>query len=1273
MIKESIKKVFENKFVKVLFKISAEIFFVLFFFFLIILTTFYVISSYQDVLKKFGVYVEDDCTYKDSKISCSYVNITDKKEYNINLKNVSADIRFWDFFKFKNFIDLKVENLSGEYINDLTAPPSNEFKFIFPLYMFSSFVNFQLLDGSFKVKNLEKDLDLDVKGISGYNKQNKVYLNKLLILTFLQKQNIYTLNLYPSKSHQITVFPKEMVIENTKISYETILSDIKKLSIHQDKTIDLTSKITSEKYSYKDVDLYGLDVDLYFNMKKDKKIKIDGKIENILYKNNIQLSNSTLKSDFQITEKDKKSVLKGKSEVKIGFLKTTDIQLQNLFIASDIQEKDGIKVKGKYDMKLSHGDFEYNDKEKKLNINSSIPSLKNILTILPIKKYDIIKSLDGSVFAQTDYFIDKNQVNITLNGKNFTGIGLKYSSLSGIVNLSLKDYYLYTDLKGFDGDQTVYINGFLKDFNDIKKLSYNLNVNAKNFILQNIMYLKDVPLKTVLNASGRIYGDANNISMDFSGNAFDFSYEEISLKNLFYNFSFKNEKITVKANDGKGLNADFSFNIADKKTDLKINFTKQFDLTTLYPFLLKHSKDVFEKLIPKNGEGQVYITSIKDNWNVVLDIKGAESYLKDIENSIFANVSGFINPKDIKLNIDFYKDNLTIKDNRINKISGKINISNKNLKFSAQIDGLNEFKIFNVSAKGDYSIDREIFNVYTNLNLSDEKSNLTSNLNFKISGNLNDYKGSLSGFVKNDKKIDFSIDITGDKNRLVGYGEEIKFIEKDFNLNIGESLITINFNKEDIQKSFGNIIFKNILLKEKDIPLIKFSDLKLSYYDKKIYTDKQIFTGSFVGSVEKFLYDLDKNYLDISVSGNLDRKYISQIIQYINVDGKIKFAFAYKGVPQDITEKASFKLYGEDVRIRTPYTANIISFDKFDITLKNSLYIDIKGLTRSSYGESSISVNGIYNLKNREGDIKLISELLPVRYENIYNGVISTNTDIKIIKEKIYINSKTLTTGKAKIEPDYLTQKTEGRKPEILKNIYLNINLSTLSPIFIEGSWGRVYGEGRFDIKGTAEKPIINGNFRMSYGKIDFLKNRYNVDFIDIKVADSKTYLNGRLSTNVSGTYIYVNVSGTTDNLRYDFFSTPPKSKDEILALLLIKKTPEQLASSGLFSVVGSVAKMITPFKVSEEEEGLFGTGFNVNILPSYNPVQGITFNIYVQKYLTRKIYLGFSKPITTTLITQYGFYEVGYKLTERSSAVFRLYDNSARSTELTFTLPFDF
>ncbi|ACN98670.1 conserved hypothetical protein [Sulfurihydrogenibium azorense Az-Fu1] len=1261
------EKVLNNKFVKILLKVSIETFFVVFLFFLIVLAVFYVISSYQDILKKFGIYVEDNCKVEEGRLVCSFIHITDKKEFDVKLENINGEFNFYNFLKFKPIVNLKVDKLTGKYINDLTAPPSESFKFIFPLYLFTSYVNLDLKDGNFFVENVEKGLNLDIKNISLYNNQNLVYLKSQPALILIKDSSRYNLTLTSIGSYQLKILPKKMVVENVKLSYDSIYLDVKNISLFENKVINLSASLNTPSYSYNNINLSGLRADLNLKVKKDTDLKFNGFLTQLNYQNT-KLLNSKFKGEINFKE----GKLDGEAQVNIESLLSEGIELKDLSLFTDIKDKDGLVLKGRYDLKLATGDFEYIDKIKKLNLEADIPSIKKVLSVLPVKKDEILDSLDGKLTLSADYFIDKGFSDIQVNSKNFTVLGLNYDSLSGKVNISLKDYFIDADLKGLSKNQTISVKGRLKNFHDLKNLSYDFNLNTTNFILENLSYLKDIPIKANLNASGRIYGDSSNLHIKLSGNAQTFSYEDINLKNLTYDFSFENDLIKVNANSGEALKSNLTYDLKNEKLNLTLNVNRQFDLTPIYPFLLKHSKEVFERVLPKTAEGSIYITSVKKDWNVDLNLNYYQAYLKDIENSIEGNLSGKLNEKDINLTVNFNKDNLTFKNYTLKKIIGNVNLLNKNLKFSLKGEGLEGYKRFNLSASGSYNLDKEIFNLSVLSNLENENLQLKADLSAE--GSLNDYKGKLSTIIKNQKQVNLIYDFKGNKDRLVAYGKDVKISHKDLNFNMGESILTVNFNKQDIQKSSAVAVLKNILVKEKEITLFNFSDLKINYLDKKIFTDKQVFTGTFKGVVEKFLFDLENNLLEIAVSGEMDKNYVAQIIQYVNLDGRVKFVMAYKGKPEDILEKASFKLYGDNIRVRTPYTLNVISFDKFDITLKDNLLIDIKGSTRSYYGDSSITITGKYNLKKREGNISIFSELLPVKYENIYNGVVSTNTDIKLVQDKVYINSNLLTTGKAKVEPEYFN-KEAGSKPEFLKNINLNLKVSTLSPIFMEGSWGRAYGEGRFDVKGTADKPIVNGNFRISYGKVDFLKNKYNIDFIDVKLTDSKTYVNGKLSTNVAGIYIYVNVSGPADNLKYDFFSTPPKSKDEILSLLLIKKTPEQLASSGLFSVVGNVAKLLVPFKASgEEEEGLFGTGFNVNVLPTYNPVQGITFSVYVQKYLTRKIYLGFSKPLsTTTIINQYGFYEGGYRLTERSSFVLRLYDNKAKSVDLTFTLPFDF
>ena len=453
------KKVLKNKAIKIAIKILTEAFFIVFLFILLFLAVFYVISSYQEILKKFGVYVEDDCKVDEGRLICSFIHITDKKEYDVKLEKVEGEFNFYNLLKFKTFANIKVNKLSGKYINDLTAPPSESFKFIFPTYLFTSYVNIDLKDGSFFVENVEKGLNLDIKNISAYNNQNLVYLKSQPILTFIKNKDSYNLTLKPTGSYQVKIFPKKIIVENIKLFYNSVYADVKSLSLFENKTIDLSASLNAPSYSYKDINLSGLKADLKLKVKKDTDLKFNGFLTQLSYQNT-KLLNSKFKGEVNFKE----GKFDGKTQVNIDTLLSEGIQLKDLFLYSDIKDKDGLVVKGRYDLKLATGDFEYVDKLKKLKLEADVPSVKKVLSALPIKRNQILDSLDSKLNLSADYFVDKGFSEIQVNAKNFTILGLNYDSLSGKVNLSLKDKYIDVDLKGLNKSQTLALKGILKNF-----------------------------------------------------------------------------------------------------------------------------------------------------------------------------------------------------------------------------------------------------------------------------------------------------------------------------------------------------------------------------------------------------------------------------------------------------------------------------------------------------------------------------------------------------------------------------------------------------------------------------------------------------------------------------------------------------------------------------------------------------------------------------------------------------------------------------------------
>jgi hypothetical protein len=1232
-----------------------------------------VISNYRLILNQFGIFIEDDCNLSKNQFYCNYIKITDKKEFDVNLEKVSGTFNLRSLFNTKAILDLGIENLKYTYINDLKAPPSKKIDEIFYTYLITNYISVNIKNSEFLVKNIEENTDLNIKNVSLYNIDNDIYVKNDVSIDYLKSGKTYNFIIKnQSNNLALTVYPNKLITKNISITTSYFKPEnpnllIKQFILNDDKTFKIDANLKASNLVYESFNLSNLNVDLNIEKEKDVKISFNGNVAKIL-RENISVVNQKFDGELELIEKDK-TFLKGRLKSSVNNLIADNISFGELNLDLKFDYDESQKITGRLSSNFANGSIDFNEKRLILDLNTS--SIKNVLSLLKHKD-EILSFIDGSANLKIDYPLDSKILKFEIKSNNPTFLGFKYKSLSGSGNVDLKNYSVSFSGNSFSKTSKLYFSGNVNQFNS-ENLNFKVGLSFDNAAVENLMFLKDIPIKGVVNGSGVISGNLKSFEINLNGLAKSFSYKEINLNNVNYSLKFKDKNLTVNGNYQSSLNYVVNADLNKNKTNVNL-VLKDFDLSPVYPFLKKNVK-ILNRFNVYKSSGNANISIENKQWNVRLDLQDIKAQEKEFNIPLNIKLSGIITEKLKDLKIIAEANKFNFKDYFIDDLNLDLKLLNDRLNYSLKINSSNlneKFKNLSLLADGLYSISENKINgnLSSSLNIPNGKVAFSG----RISGGLDKYDGSLKiSILKDSKETVINPKISGDKDKLVANIDGLNYeINKKIKLNTGDGILIVNFNKDDFSKSSGIIEIKDFEIKENELPLIKLKELKGIIKDKSIQFSNLYFEGITKGYINKLIYQFDSELLDVSVKGKVDKRYISQFLKYVILDGKVSFVYGYNGKIDKILEDSELDLIGNNMTLKTPYISNIVSIDKFSIKMKDLLYVDIKGNTRSSFGDSYIQINGNINPDTKIGAVKIISQVLPVKYQNIFNGVLNTNTDVKIEKDKIIINSLNQTTGRIKIESEFFTKESKEEKPEFLKNINLNVKINTFSPIFVEGSWGKVYAVGKLDITGTTYNPIINGNIRINYGKVDFLKVKYNVDYIDLKIINNKAYVNGRLSTQVSGTYIYINLSGPAENIKYDFFSTPPKSKDEILTLLLMKQTPEQLASSGLFDILGDVAKILSPFKGEGEESGLFGTGFNVNVTPSYNPIQGITFNVYVQKYLTRKIYLGLSRPVGNTLNT-FGWYEGRYRFTERSSFVIKFFENNARSGEITFTLPFDF
>ncbi|WP_457623323.1 translocation/assembly module TamB domain-containing protein [Persephonella sp.] len=1287
-------------------KILASFFIGIIFLSLIIFSGYFLITNYKTFLKKAGIYVEEDCVFRDGNIFCEEVSVTDRKVFNFTVKNLRFSFFPENLLKKDTFIQIDIDDITG------TITPKEEKKDkkqnsdfnIYIIELLSTYVDLTIKNGNVIVKN--KD-EISINQINFYKIRDKFYIKRPVNLKL--KDNSFSLNeLYGRIKIDDRIYLDRLLIINNKnfVEFSGFIQFNGNFFLRGEGHLPV---LTLEGLNLKDLHSE-------INMSKigsDITGVLDYKIKNISYKGstfeNINGELKIIKADF----------LRLINSVNIDKFSHSDLNIFNIKSSSDTNfingavnssvvvnlEKSKIKryeipqistefslTKKGEDLKLSgdfyldrnYGDFDiFLSKDKKnININLNnvfIDSIFKILSINDIRGY-------GSGKINADLI--KNKLVSTIKFKDLNIFGINYNEGKLDLTTDLKDIISRLNLTLDKTDGYLTVNGILT------KEDLNLDLDFKNLNFGSVKFLEKIDLKGYGTGSGKVEGKYTDISVSIQSIVDKLSYRSLTIPKIKGKLFFKNMTLSIDAETlDKKIFGDLSIHFKPFKFKMFL-FSKGADLRFTDRFLTETVPVLFSRIKLHKGTGTVNIDIESNNWNVKFDIPDITVYLPDAGDTVNTKILGNISKEKKNISAYVFKKSFNFKGSNIEDITGSFNLSNSDGLFQLKVTGLENFDSFNLFLNGTFNLSEKTVNGDIFSSLTKDKIKSIQNLNFvgnfskisgvlfneayineeKISENFLNYTFNLSPVPKlniNSKKIKFFVNSKLEVF-IKNLNGEIYLPQKNSNLN-------------------GFLMSDQIEIQKNKVTLTKTDPFKINITEKSIFTKSLTFKGILSGVFDIINYNIPERKLYVVSEGSIGKQIISEIIQLGSASGSINFFFKYDGNLIDPIEKIYLSLDSKNLRLKTPYTRDVIDFNKVEIELKEGvLTVDVQGSTPSNlFGESFVSFKGKSVIKTFKNLFDININMLPVKYSSIFVGNINSDINIKSKKEKnvltqsikgkihlggrVRIDQSVIENFQKKEKKKILTAKEKAEQEQILKKTFLDLTASTYSPVYLYGNWGNAYGEGRITITGALTEPEVNGEFNIIYGRINYMKNKYNIDYANINIIDNEPYINARLSTSVADTFIFINIYGSVKKPRLDFSSSPPKSKDEILSILLLKDTPSALENIPVFKTLGRIIYALIPFK-SSEEEGLFNTGFEVFLNPQYSPTQGITASIYAKRPITRRIYLALSKPLSETQEFQAsGWYELGLKLTERTSIQIRSFETGESEFDINFSLPFDF
>ncbi len=323
-----------------------------------------------------------------------------------------------------------------------------------------------------------------------------------------------------------------------------------------------------------------------------------------------------------------------------------------------------------------------------------------------------------------------------------------------------------------------------------------------------------------------------------------------------------------------------------------------------------------------------------------------------------------------------------------------------------------------------------------------------------------------------------------------------------------------------------------------------------------------------------------KGPLDFRAEGNIPLRVVRLLDEELqDISGSIRLNAVIKGS----AEKPDFQAVADfqDIGIRIPGLLQKLHDLKGQIHLGPDL-LELKGI-EGRVDEGGFALSGNIKLKNFQPDrmrIHLKGEQIPVSIPDTADILFNTDLNLRGKAEKSRISgevvllegqyfkdvkiglletlSKVGERSRAESAPD------SAEPHPLLKNMALDINLISRNPFTVDNNIALILLRPDLKIRGTAVNPVIGGRAEVNSGTIVYQSREFDiqkgvVDFLNPYKTEPTFDIQG--DAEIRKWTVFLHVSGTQDNLKFELRSDPREEHADILSLLVLGKTTKEMIS----------------------------------------------------------------------------------------------------------------
>jgi translocation and assembly module TamB len=285
---------------------------------------------------------------------------------------------------------------------------------------------------------------------------------------------------------------------------------------------------------------------------------------------------------------------------------------------------------------------------------------------------------------------------------------------------------------------------------------------------------------------------------------------------------------------------------------------------------------------------------------------------------------------------------------------------------------------------------------------------------------------------------------------------------------------------------------------------------------------------------------------------------------------------------------------------------------------------------KADLGQGGMEISGDLALENFtpvSGQAKVIARNIAISLEDTAEIVFNTDLTFSGTREESVILGTVLLI-KGEYYKDFafgLAEALESRKMTtaakdtttesgipIIENTILDIDVDYKDPFVLDNNLAFIMVEPDIKISGTIKHPVVTGRARIVQGTVVYQKREFEIetgiiDFVDPFKIDPEITLHA--TTSIRKWTIHMDISGKTDNLRFRLYSNPAETHEDILSLLVLGQTTNELGQGGgsyagfftdkaseMFSQGVESSTPLDSFKLGYDDSGKEGSNVSVTM-----------------------------------------------------------------------------